>query len=169
MNTQPNTHTRTLPLEFGKRTTLKFDLATWRAIDLLAQRAGLRWTKWARNVVKKSPDEPNMHATIRAAAMDGLLADNIITGRAEQVGSGRGAVLLEGCTLLNDQQLADELAQAHVEGGPLEFVAFDLFAGLDQHNAPTIWVRNGLRDGMHAAITLAFTHAEVEAKRGSFT
>lgn len=157
--------TRTLELPDGKRTTIRFDSATWRAVELVAERQDKRWTQWVREQIAAHPGAQNMHAAIRSAAIDELMGESIV---AERAASGRGSVLLEGCTLLNDQQLADELAQAHVEGGPLEFVAFDLFAGLDQHNAPTIWVRNGLRDGMHAAITLAFTHAEVEAKRGAF-
>lgn len=162
------TQTRTLDLGEGRRTTVRFDAATWQAIELAAAREEMRWTKWVRQVMAAHPRAENMHAVIRAAAIESLLEESIVGGRAKQLASGSGSVLLEGCTMLPDDQLQQELAAGRVEGEPLELVGFQLLAGLDQHGQPTIWVRNGLRDGMHAAITLPFTAAEVEAKRGAF-
>lgn len=160
--------TRTLDLGEGRRTTVKFDPVTWRAIELMAAREGIRWTQWVRKLMAVHPGAENMHATIRAAAIEGLLAEQVLAERAEQAMSVGRAVLLEGCVTLTDDELREELAAGHIEGEPLEMVAFQLMAGLDQHNQPTIWLRNGLRDGMNLAITLPFSADEVANKRGAF-
>lgn len=159
--------TRTLDLRDGKRTTLRFDVATWRAIETLADGDGIRWTEWARRLIAANPGAENMHAVIRSAAVEGLLAESILSQRAEQL-SAVGTVLLEGCAILDDGQLAQEMEQGSVEGAPVDMIGFQLLAGVDRHNQPTIWVRNGLRDGLHVAITMPFTREEVESKRGAF-
>jgi predicted DNA-binding ribbon-helix-helix protein len=57
--------TRTLALTDGQRTSLRFDHATWRAIEWIANGEGLRWTKWVRKVLDDSP-AGSMHTVIRA-------------------------------------------------------------------------------------------------------
>jgi len=79
------------------------------------------------------------------------------------------ATLLRGAGLFDDDQLREELRDAVVEGEPIDLVAFEVLAGLDRNNTPTIWVRSGLREGMHLAITLPFTAAEVGSKAGAFS
>lgn len=162
------TQTRTLDLGQGRRTTVKFDPVTWRAIELMAAREGVRWTQWVRKLMAAHPGAENMHATIRAAAIEGLLAEQILAERREHATFGGRAVLLQGCVTLNDDELREELDAGRIEGDPLDLVAFQVMAGLDQHNQPTIWLRNGLRSGMNVAITLPFTADEIASKRGAF-
>ncbi|MBE7370035.1 hypothetical protein [Ramlibacter pallidus] len=159
--------TRTLDLRDGKRTTLRFDVPTWRAVETLAEGEGIRWTEWVRRLIAANPDAENMHAVIRAATVEGLLAESVFAQRADQVRSG-GAVLLEGCNMLDDAALADQLAHGKVEGGPVDMLGFQLFVGTDSNEQPVIWVKNGLRDGLHLAIAIPFSREEVEAKRGAF-
>jgi hypothetical protein len=73
------------------------------------------------------------------------------------------APILNMAVALDDAQLDGELAGAKTKSGPIDLVAFDVLAGDDQHGQPTIWIRSGLRGGMHLAITLPFTSEEVQA------
>jgi predicted DNA-binding ribbon-helix-helix protein len=72
----------------GKKRGVRLDAHAWETIDLLATRAGCKWStlarQWAQNAPKDAED--NLTAVIRAGAMAGMLAlqraGNIATATA---------------------------------------------------------------------------------------
>jgi hypothetical protein len=67
------------------------------------------------------------------------------------------------------QALRYERAAAQVDGTPIDLVAFELLAGVDRNDQVTLWIRSGLRGGLHAAITLPLSPSEVTAHARSFS
>jgi hypothetical protein len=166
--TMNETQARTLPLGMGKKTTLKFDQATWRAIDLVASRDGLRWTEWARRQMAANASAENMHAAVRAAAVDALLAQNIIAERADQL-TGATPPLLASAGTLDDDQLAQELSNACVDAGPFDLGGFAVRVGSDGDGRACIWIENMLKGCPHYAIPLPFSSAEIAFKVGAIS
>lgn len=155
--------TRTLELSRDKRTTLRFDRPTWKAIELLAARAGVRWTKWVRDVMEQHPNSANMHATVRAIAMDALLGQQLLAERAEHSSAYVPPLMLAAGTL-DDDQLREELSQAFIEYGPVECGGFSVRSGADAHNRACVWIENMVKGWPHYAIPLPFTLGEIGRK-----
>lgn len=129
------------------------------------------WTSWLKNdrrpgrahsiPVEPGPGRPRYSLeNIERFIADQAATRPAVAERAA-VGAGELAPLLRMAVMLDDAELRDELDRAHLEGEAVDLVAFEVLSGLDQHNQPTIWIRSGLRAGMHYAITLPFTAAEV--------
>lgn len=155
--------TRTLELSRERRTTLRFDRATWKAIELLAARAGTRWTQWARDVIEQNPRSGNMHATLRTVAMENLLEQQLLAERGEHAVAYLPPLMRAAATL-DDDQLREELRQSFVEFGPVELGGFNVHAGADGGNRACIWIENMVKGCPHYAIPLPFTLSEVGAK-----
>jgi predicted DNA-binding ribbon-helix-helix protein len=141
---------RMLAFPEGKRMPIKLDAATWKAIDWLAEQAAITWQSWCAAVVSKMEPDENVTAAIREAAMSLLLEETIFADRAEQLAIMEAHPLMKNSGVLNDEQLADTLAKARV-AGHFDFGGFSVFFGLDEHYQDCIWIKNGLRDGLHFA------------------
>lgn len=158
-----STKAKNLELRDGRRITLTFDTATWQAVELLASAAGQRWTNWVRDLLAGNPHAANMHAVVRAAAVDGLLTHQVIQERADQLTQPTAPMLTYASTL-DDDQLREELAAGVVVGGPIDLGGFSVSVGADMHGRACTWITNGMRDGLHYALPLPITLAEIAAR-----
>ncbi|KQP21681.1 hypothetical protein ASF43_25570 [Pseudorhodoferax sp. Leaf267] len=85
--------------------------------------------------------------------------------RAEQL-ANPVPTLLSHASAMNDAQLDEDLAASKIDGDPVDFGAFEIVTGSDQFNRACIWIRSGLRDGMHYAVPL-YTTIEEQAARAA--
>lgn len=144
---------RMVPLSAGKRTGLKLDRATWEAVDWLVARRGVSWQEWCRSIIESAPAGDNTTGTIRAAAMDELLSATVFAERDEQLELMTKHPLMRDSGVLNDEQFTDIMKTATVLGST-DFGGFSVGFGQDDASQDCIWIRNGLRDGLHFAFTL---------------
>lgn len=154
--------TRPLALTGTKRTNLRFDPATWQAIDLLAERVGCTWQDWCRAAISSAgPDTPNLTADIRQAVVAGLLGEvSIAEQRADQSGLLYAHPLLKDSGILDDKQLNAMLRKASVSGRA-DFGGFEVIVGFDEHGQDCVWIQNGLRDHPHFAFVVPENRADV--------
>lgn len=142
---------RMLPLAEGKRLPVKLDAPTWQAIDWLAQGKGKGWQEWCRAVVDGADESSNLTAAIREAAMASLLKETLFPDdRGEQLEAMERHTLMRNSGMLNDKQLEEILGTATVEGWS-DFGGFAVGFGVDDAGQDCVWVRNGLREGLHMA------------------
>jgi hypothetical protein len=138
----------------GKRSSIKLDQPTWQAIDWLAGQRGQSWQEWCNSVLANVTGDENQTATLREAAMSGLLGATIFPDpqdRAEQLALQEGHALMRNSAPLDEAMLNSTLKWAKVQGRS-DFVGFEVIFGFDQHGTDCIWIKNGLRDGLHFAI-----------------
>jgi predicted DNA-binding ribbon-helix-helix protein len=150
---QMDTVQRMVPLDAGKRAGVRLDQATWQAIDWLADQSGKTWQQWCAKVIAATPDSKNATASVRVAAMDGLLCSTVFAGRGESLDAMEANLLTRRSSMLNDEQLSAFLETATVHGQS-DFVAFTTMFGQDENGEDFLIVRNSMRDGLHFA-TLA--------------
>ena len=141
---------KNIPLASGKRVGLKLDEATWRAIEWTNGQAGKDWRKWCADIIESTPKDENTTAAVRAAAMDALLYENIMEGRAESMAAMSAHPLLRDSGMLDDAQLDEILARATVQGVS-DLDGFKVLFGHDEHGQDCVWIKNGLRDRPHFA------------------
>jgi len=144
---------RMLPITGGKRTTMKLDAPTWAAVDLLSAQRGLTWQDWCRPIVEGTPPGENITATVRATAMDGLLSATVFARRDEQLTAMQGHPLMRDSAMLNDGEFAAIMKSATVQGES-DFTGFTVLFGHDEYGQDCVWVRNGLRGGLHFAFII---------------
>lgn len=141
---------RMLPLKGGKRVGLKLDPATWQAIDYLAGQRGTTWQDWCRAVIEQTAAGENVTASVRNAVMNELMAATILDGRGESVEAMAAHTLMRENTALNDSQWSEIMKMATVQGSS-DFGGFTVFFGHDDSGQDCVWIRNGLRNGLHFA------------------
>lgn len=142
---------RMLPLGDGRRMPVKLDTQTWRAIDWLAQRTAKSWQEWCRAVVDAADDGSNLTASIREAAMSALVQHALFPDdRGAQLEVMERHTLMRNSGMLNDKQLDEILNAATVEGWS-DFGGFAVGFGVDDAGQDCVWIRNGLREGLHMA------------------
>jgi predicted DNA-binding ribbon-helix-helix protein len=144
---------RMVPVGQGKRQPIRLDKHTWTAVDLLAGRRGTTWQEWCAEVVGSTPDGENATAAVRAAAMNGLLCASVLEDRGEQLAAMEQHPLMRNSASLSDRQLEDVMNGATVQG-TADFGGFAISFGHDENGQDCIWVRNGLRNGLHFAFAL---------------
>lgn len=153
---------RMLSLGDGKRLPIRLDEHTWRAIDWLSDEANQSWLEWCRNIVSAhSDDAKNITATIRSAAMDGLLRATIFNDRAEQL--DRTGPIWSCLGMCGDQDFDHALAQADIEGAE-DFVGFKLAAGINEFGYVTFYFGNGVKECSNLVISTPFTMQEWSAR-----
>lgn len=135
---------RMLPLGEGKRTGIKLDSATWRAVDWLAGQKGQTWQEWCLVIVKAASEDENITAAIRAAAMDGILTETILASRATIDSIAENHPLLRYSNMMNDEELAEHMRSCVVDGSE-EMGGFTLHAGKDEFGRPCLWFENQLK------------------------
>ncbi|MBB3005809.1 hypothetical protein [Cupriavidus alkaliphilus] len=142
---------RMLRLSDGKRLPIKLDAPTWQAIDWLAQSKAQNWQEWCRAVVGAADEGSNLTASIREAAMAALVRHTLFPDdRGEQLEAMERHTLMRNSGMLNDKQLEEILSAATVEGWS-DFGGFAVGFGVDDTGQDCVWVRNGLREGLHMA------------------
>lgn len=149
-------------------------LSVASAASLLADRLGGRpdhWVLWLKNdrrpgranriPVEPGPGRPRyaLH-NLEAYVLQERTARPVlqVDPAAQDASTPR---LLTLATVMNDAELQQEMGDGRVEGAPADFVGFEVLAGEDRNGQPTIWVRNGLRGGMHYAIPLPLSQEEL--------
>lgn len=145
---------RMVPLEGGRRTGIKLDAATWKAIDWLASQEGKAWQQWCAAIIIATPDNENTTAAIRAAAMDELLVKSVFgEDRAEQTAAMNRHPLMKNSASLNDDQFEQIMRGADVQGWS-DFGGYAIGYGYDENGQYCTWVKNGLRGGLHFAFVV---------------
>lgn len=157
-------------------------ISVGQAAELLADKLGgstQQWAEWLKNdrrpgranhiPVVPGPGRPryHLHKIEQYITDQGGIVRPLLDVPDFSAGEMGLAGLLRDAVMLDDSQLRDELAAARLDGPHADLVAFEVMSGLDQHGQPTIWVRSGLRNAMHLAITLPFTADEVRGKVGA--
>lgn len=138
----------------GKRSSIKLDQPTWQAIDWLAGQGNQSWQEWCNSILANVSGDENQTATLREAAMSSLIGATIFPDpqdRADQLSLQESHALMRNSALLDESMLNSTLKEAKVQGRS-EFGGFEVIFGFDRHGADCIWIRNGLRDGLHFAV-----------------
>lgn len=138
----------------GKRSSVKLDQPTWQAIDWLAGRRGQSWQDWCNSVLANVTDDDNQTATLREAAMAGLLGATIfpdLQDRAEQLALQDANALMRNSGTMDDSLLNSTLKRAKVQGGS-DFGGFEVLFGFDESGTDCIWIKNRIAGGLHFAI-----------------
>jgi predicted DNA-binding ribbon-helix-helix protein len=136
---------RMLPLGDGKRSGIKLDAPTWQALDWLAEQKGQTWREWCLAIVRATPEEENITAAIRAAAMDGILMETILANRASLDSVAENHPLLKYSAMMSDDELAEHMRSCHIDGSE-EMGGFTLHAGKDECGRPCLWIENQLKE-----------------------
>lgn len=144
---------RMVPLADGKRLAVKLDESNWQAIDWLSSQHGITWQEWCVDAIQQTPGAENATGAIRDTAMAQILKENVFTDREAQLAAMEMHPLLKDSGTLDDGQLADILKKARVAGRS-NFGGFEVLFGLDEHAQDCVWIKNGLRDGLHFAFVL---------------
>lgn len=150
----PEITQRMLTITTGKRSSIKLDQPTWQAVDWLAGQRNQSWQEWCNSVLANVTGDENQTATLREAAMAGLLGATIFPDfqeRAEQLALQDANVLMRNSGTMDDKQLKAILKDARVQGSS-DFGGFEVLFGFDELGTDCIWIKNGLRNGLHFAI-----------------
>lgn len=154
--TMTNTTMKMVPMGHGKRHPIRLDDATWQAICWLAEQEGKTWQQWCAKVIDATPGGQNITAAVRAAAMDALVYETIVADRGESLAAMEHHPLLKDSGTLNDRQLDDAMQGATVQGWS-DFGGFAVYFGHDEYGQDCVWIKNGLRTGLHFAFVLPAT------------
>ncbi|MCM7212232.1 hypothetical protein [Enterobacter sp.] len=155
MNFEPKIRTAKLIEE--NRTSLKLDESTWAAIDMLAEKRGTDWKGWAKMVLKANPDSLNKAALLRAALVEELMTEQMLTlAEAGPVETNiNHEIIGNGYWRLNDEQLQSELDGATIVTRDNSFAAFTLLTGYRDKSyggSPFVIIQNELRGQPHLMI-----------------
>jgi hypothetical protein len=147
---------RMLPLGDGKRSGIKLDAPTWQALDWLAEQKGQTWREWCLAIVLATPEEENITAAIRAAAMDGILMETILANRATTIDSiADEHPLLRYSAMMNDKELAEHMRRHDCQiYGSEELGGFTVHAGKDEWGRYCLWIENQLKEWPSLVISM---------------
>jgi len=154
----PEINQRMLTGVTGKRSSIKLDQPTWQAIDWLAGQRSQSWQAWCNSILANVAGDKNQTATLREAAMSGLIGATIFPDpqdRSDQLSVQEAHALMRNSTPLDETMLNSTLKQARVQGRS-DFGGFEVIFGFDEHGTDSIWIKNGLREGLHFAIQVPF-------------
>lgn len=158
--------TRTAAVSGTGRTTFRLDVATWEAIDKVADQAGMTWVDWAVAAIAKRPHRSKA-AAVRAALADSLLnrelsklLDDIEGDESEKATGTRDVVedhpiVGSGYHRLDDQALQLELEGATITARDASFIGFELIVGYRDKSfgqEPFVAIKNRLHDAPHLFI-----------------
>lgn len=144
---------RSLDTGRGNRTGIRLDVTTWEAVDWIAEQKGKKWSEWVRDLLQEQPDAINATALIRNAVADALLFEATAKERGPDLSAMQNNPLTRDSAALSDEQLDDILKGATVQGQS-DFGGFVVMFGHDEHGQNCIWVKNGLRVGLHFAFII---------------
>lgn len=164
----PEHEQRMLRLASGKRMPIRLDEATWRAVDWLAAQSHQSWSDWCARIVESTPEGENITATVRSAAMQGLLSATIFNERAEMYASA--GPIWQSLGMCGDPIFHEVLEEARKEDrieGEEDFVGFKLAAGVSEFGRVAFYIENGIKEGCNLFISTPFTLEEWAAKMES--
>lgn len=159
--------TRTAAVSGTGRTTFRLDVATWDAIDKMADEAGMTWVEWVTAAIAKRPHRSKA-AAVRAALADALLNrqlaelldgldddnDKVVTGE-QDVGQDH-PIIGNGYHRLDDHSLQIELEGATITTRDGSFEGFELIVGYRDKSyggEPFVVIKNRLRDALHLFVS----------------
>jgi predicted DNA-binding ribbon-helix-helix protein len=134
----------------GCRTTLRFDAATWRAIDLIAADHGLIWHQWVNGLPS---EHENRHTDVRSALVAALIAPREQFERQALAPILTAAPLLVNAVTMDDSQLQSDLDEQLADDRVYDFGGFALRVG-SRSGRPCLWVVNGMRGMRHVAVPI---------------
>lgn len=144
---------RMLRLSAGKRLPVRLDDATWTAVDWLASESGRTWSEWCSTVVGGCPDSGNVTATIRNAAMTGILNATILADRVAF--SEYAGPTSQSLNICDNAEFHDVLAQTSIKH-VTNFGGFGFAAGI--HDGCVCFaIKNNLQDRPNIVISTPFT------------
>lgn len=150
---------KAIPLNDGRRTSVRLDNATWELIDKLAALQGKNWRDWCTEALASVASEENMTAALRSEVSRTLVLAHIDLGsRNDDLARLEANQLTQRSSTFSDQQLADFLTTATVFGES-DFGGFTIIFGHDADGEDFLVVKNNLRGGLHFA-TLAVEAAK---------
>lgn len=160
MTTEEKLKVRSAAVTDTGRTSFRFDVPTWAAIDMIAERASMSWVDWAAKAIKARPLATSKAAAVRAALADALMAEQF-KAMADEMLAGPMPLIEEhpilgtGYYRLDDKTLALELEGAEITLRDDSFEGFTLIVGYrDRANGGKgfVCVQNRLREGLHLFI-----------------
>lgn len=149
---------RPITLPNGKRSSIRLDEPTWKAIDWLADRSGQKWQSWCSDIIATIAEGENLTATLRAVAMDGILAETLFPERAAQY-ADPFAPTWKNLAECNDRDFDYALEQAAKHGaieGHADCGGFTVYSGVSEHGNVTYYIRNNLKDGSNIIINTPY-------------
>ncbi len=160
MNTEDRYKVRSATVSGTGRTSFRFDVSTWAAIDMVAEQAGMSWVNWATKVIEGRPHAKSKAAAVRAALADALMAEQFKAMEGEMAAgpmplADMHPIIGEGYYRLDDETLALELAEAQVILRDDSFVGFTMIVGYRDKafgGNPFVCVENRLRNSLHLFI-----------------
>lgn len=159
MDTEDKYKVRSASVSGTGRTSFRFDISTWAAIDMVAEQAGMSWVDWAAKVIKGRPHAKSKAAAVRAALADALMQEQYIA-MAEERAAGQmfcneHPIIGAGYYRLDDETLAIELEGAEITERDDSFEGFTFIAGYRNKSFggnAFVCIQNRLRDGLHLFI-----------------
>jgi predicted DNA-binding ribbon-helix-helix protein len=143
---------RMIGLGDGRRTGIKLDRATWKAIEFVAAQLGTTWRKWCAEIIETTPTGRNVTAAIRSAAIECLLRGTILDpDRGEHLAAMERNSLMRDSCMHTDETLNEALEKATVHGSGDEG-GYGILFGVDEFGRDFVVIKNGLRDGLHFAL-----------------
>ncbi len=150
------TTARMIPLGGSKRQPLRFDEATWTAIDWLSERFGKTWQQWCLEVIEATPEGENVTASVRAKAMEAVLLETVFNDRAEGIAGLHAAGFRQAGLCHTDRDFNEAKDQAFIEGSA-DLSSVEVMSGIDEHGHVAYYIRNKLADAPHMLISTPFT------------
>lgn len=132
------------------RTTLRFDVTTWRAIDQIAADRGLLWHQWVNTVPVR---HENRHTDVRSAVMAALVNGGEGFERKKPLPVINVAPLLLHAEVLDDSELDQDVKSQLVDAELYDFGGFILRVGT-KDGRPCVWIVNGMRGGRHVSVPI---------------
>lgn len=144
----------------GTRTSFRFDVPTWTALDMVAAEEGISWIDWCVRAIESRPAASSKASAIRACLADALLAQHF-KALAEEAGTGPRELQQDhpivgtGYYCLDDETLAAELDSADITERNDGFEGFTLIVGYRAKSLggnAFICIENRLKGGFHLFI-----------------
>lgn len=140
-----------------KRTSFRFDVSTWAALDMVAANAGISWVEWVSRAITANPKASSKASAIRSALTDALLSEQF-QSMANELGAGERElsqvhpIVGSGYYCLDDVTLAAELDMADITVRNDCFESFTLligYRGKTFGGNAFVCIENRLKNGLH--------------------
>lgn len=137
-----------------KRTGIKLDDATWRAIDWIAEQDGKSWQEWCSEAIFNAGANENMVASVRSAVIEAMLIETVGgERRASALAAMERHPLMKDSAMLGDKDFQMVMDGATVYGSS-DFISFKVHFGRDQYGQDSVWIENALKDCPHFAFLI---------------
>lgn len=141
-------HQKGIVLADGSRTSIKLEPSTWRLIEALASKQGIKWQEWIRRAVAARPNTVNRTSVIREAVTDACLS---IQAQAEYqyVEPDQQHPLANGFHCVDEAAFSETIKEPGVEiTYSADCKGFILHLGY-RDGVPAIFIENEMRGGLN--------------------